>query len=123
MPVGDDTYATRRHLPHLEKAGRTYFITFSTRGRVILPPAARDIALQCCVHDHELTNWLHCAVIMPDHVHMIFTPFDEWPLRKIMKRVKGVSSYNINTRLGRRGTVWEEESFDRILRSDEDIRK
>ncbi len=29
----------------------------------------------------------------------------------------------INEYLGRRGPLWEEESFDRILRSDEDVNR
>jgi len=120
MPIGDDTYATRRHLPHLEKAGKTYFTTFATRDRCTLPPSARDITLQCCVHDHELTYWLHCAVIMPDHVHMIFTPYG-LGLARIMKRIKGVSANLINKQGGSRGSVWQDESFDRIVRNDEDI--
>src|SRR5213593_1005952 len=121
MPVGHDTYATRRHLLHLEKSGKTYFVTFCAFERRILPPIARDIVLRCCVHDHKVTYWLYCAVVMPDHVHMIFTPLDEWPLWKIMKRVKGVSAHMINTQRGRDGAIWEEESFDRILRNDEDV--
>ena len=81
----DGTLATRRHLPHLEKQDRTYFVTFSTVRRLVLPPKARDRVLACCVHDHKVTYWLEAAVVMPDHVHMIFTPYEEYlcenPLR------------------------------------------
>jgi len=45
MPVSNDTFAHRRHLPHLEKSGKSHFITFATIHREVLPPIARDIAL------------------------------------------------------------------------------
>jgi len=123
MPVGNDTFASSRHLPHLEKAEKTYFVTFTTREREILVPAARDIALACCVHDHEVIYWLECALVMPDHVHMIFTPYEGRTLSFIMNRVKGASSHLINKATGRRGHLWQDESFDRIVRAHEDLRK
>ena len=123
MPVGDDTFSFRRHLPHLEKQGKTYFSTFSTHCREILPPIARSIALQCCVHDHMLRYWLHCAVVMPDHTHMIFTPNNGETLSRIMNGVKGSSSHFINAAVGRKSHQWIDESFDRIIRAGENLRK
>jgi len=60
---------------------------------------------------------------MPDHVHILITPYAEWTLDRIMRRIKGVSSRQINLVLNRRGPLWQDESFDRILRSTEDVRK
>jgi REP element-mobilizing transposase RayT len=89
----------------------------------VLPGDARTIALDCCVHDHRVTYWLQTAIVMPDHVHMLFAPYGEWSIARIMRRVKGVSARLINKLLSRRGPLWQDESFDRILRSDEDVRK
>ena len=87
----------RRDLPHIQKGSRPHFLTFVTHQRRILPEWARDIVLQCCLHDHEKRHLLHVAVVMPDHVHLIFTPLivgsekDEvWALRDIMKGIKGI---------------------------------
>ena len=121
--IGSDTYATRRHLPHLEKPDRTYFVTFATRRRFILPEAARDVVLECCVHDHEKTCFLHVAMVMPDHVHMILTPLERWRLPQILRRLKGISARYANLVMERRGPLWQDESFDRMLRSDEDLRE
>jgi putative transposase len=60
---------------------------------------------------------------MPDHVHMIFTPYEGWSLSEILKRVKGNSSRLINLAIGRRGPLWQDESFDRIVRESEDLQK
>ena len=60
---------------------------------------------------------------MPDHVHLLFTPLkkneDEcFPLKEIMKGIKGTSAHGVNKLLDRRGTLWEPESFDRIVRTE-----
>jgi REP element-mobilizing transposase RayT len=121
VPIGDDTYAWRRCLPHLTNAGKTYFITFCTVGRLELPKNARDIALASCAYGHESQYWLHCAVVMPDHVHLLLTPFPEAMLGTILNGIKGTSSHRINVLLNRRGKLWQRESFDHILRSSEKL--
>ena len=42
-------------------------------------------------------------------------------LAEIMDALKGASAHMINRRLGRKGKVWQEESFDRVLRSSESL--
>ena len=64
---------------------------------------------------------------MPDHVHLMLTPLTDEKRRlivslvEIMKAIKGASAHHINRRLGRHGTVWQEESFDHVLRSSENL--
>ncbi|PYQ62415.1 MAG: hypothetical protein DMF58_01895 [Acidobacteria bacterium] len=76
MRIGSDTIAYRRNLPHLAKTGKSYFVTFRTDYRFHLPEYARDLVLKSCLHDHKTLHWLHAAVVMPDHVHLVLTPFD-----------------------------------------------
>ena len=113
----------RRNLPHIQALIGTYFVTFKA-GRVFLPPAARSIALRHCLFENDKRIELHAVVIMPSHVHMLFTPMENdlaesYSLAEIMKGVKGTSAYNINKLLGRRGQLWQDESFDRIMRAGE----
>jgi len=66
------------------------------------------------------------VVIMPDHVHMIFTPLKDahgnpHSLAEIMNGIKGASAHSLNKALSRKGRVWQSESFDHVLRSDEKI--
>jgi REP element-mobilizing transposase RayT len=62
---------------------------------------------------------------MPDHAHVILTPLvDEYgpfPIPQIMHAVKSESAHRINKALVRRGRVWQDESFDHVLRSDESL--
>jgi REP element-mobilizing transposase RayT len=117
----------RRQLPHLQVDEKPHFVTFSTDHRWILPDRARSIVLECCLHDNQKQYDLKAAVVMPDHVHLIFTPlidFDEmevWSLAKIMNSIKGASAHRINKALGRRGRVWQPESFDHVLRCSENL--
>jgi len=117
----------RRNLPHMQRDATPHFITFNTKSRRILPDWAREIVLGCCLHDHENRYRLRAAVIMPDHVHLILTPLIDKPRRvvvslvEIMKAIKGASSHEINRRMGTHIRIWQEESFDRIVRSSESL--
>ena len=102
-----------------------HFITFCTKFRQVLPDWARDIVLQCCVHDHESRYRLRVAMVMPDHVHVILTPLTDetrrtiFSLVEIMKAIKGASAHAITRKAGNHATVWQEESFVRVVRSFE----
>jgi hypothetical protein len=61
-------------------------------------------------------------------VHLLLTPLrDEqggyFGLAEIMQSIKSVSSHRINALTGRSGRVWQAESFDHLLRSDESTRE
>ncbi len=75
-------------------------------------------------HRHAWT--VHAVSVMPDHVHILATPLEgapgEWySLPQILGRVKGRASYEINRLRGRKGTLWLEESYDRIIRGSRDF--
>jgi REP element-mobilizing transposase RayT len=117
----------RRQLPHLQYDYRQHFVTFCTHQRWILPASVRLIVLGCCLHDNGMKHDLRAAVVMPDHVHMIFTPLinhsamEIYSLAEIMDAVKGASAHKINKTLARKGRVWQAESFDHVLRSSESL--
>ncbi len=117
----------RRKLPHLQRDDKRHFVTFCTFQRWVLPEQVRSIVLGCCLHDNDLKHFLHAAVIMPDHVHLIFTPLvntkksEIYCLAEIMGGIKGASAQLINLALNRQGRVWQTESFDRVLRSSESL--
>jgi REP-associated tyrosine transposase len=116
----------RRRLPHLEKEGATYFVTFSTLDRRTLSGEARGIILGRCCYEHERRAIVHTAVVMPDHVHLLMSPLDDdmgevYSLKTILRGIKGASARLINKSLGRKGSLWQHESFDHLLRGDESI--
>ena len=115
--------AYRRKLPHLQNGTRMIFISMSTKLRWLLPPAARDIVLSHIVRQHKTRMNLAAAVVMPDHAHLLFSPLEqersEFTLPKIMHAIRGPSAHDVNRLLRRRGAVWEDEFFDRLLRDGE----
>ena len=118
----------RRKLPHLQVEDRPLFVTFVTYQRWVLPNLIRRLVLEHCLHAHGKKVQVHGVVVMPDHVHLIFTPLKDdqgnlFGLAEIMNGIKGASAHSINKTLQRKGRVWQKESFDHVLRSDEKIRE
>jgi REP element-mobilizing transposase RayT len=116
----------RRNLPHLQADTKTIFLTFCTHNHLILPESLRTQVLNHCLHDHGTKIHVHGVVVMPDHVHMVFTPLCDasgcpYTLAEISNGIKGASSHTINHALHRKGPVWQDESFDHMLRRDEAI--
>src|SRR5690349_15879082 len=117
----------RRKLPHLQRDAKPHFITFVTYQRSILAEWARDVVLQCCLHDHGSRYVLHVAVVMPDHVRIILTPLldtDRTAVHSspaILSAIKGSAAHAINEKMNVRRPVWQEESFDHVLRSAESL--
>ena len=124
--ISEDLLVRRHHLPHWQAGGRTYFVTFrSARG--VLPDKALSQVTENIRYDHRRRYQLELAVVMPDHVHLLFTPLLKSPnvwhdLAEIMKGIKGVSARRINQLLETKGTVWQDESFDRIMRDETEFR-
>jgi REP element-mobilizing transposase RayT len=121
-------YDYRRNLPHIERSGRAHFVTFDTHKRWQLPPLARDLVLKHCLHDNGRKMQLYIVVIMPDHVHMIFMPLESethetFSFQEIVGAIKSVSAHSVNKALKRSGAVWQDESFDHVVRHGENLEK
>ena len=64
---------------------------------------------------------LYAYVIMPNHVHAVVRPLLEKPLERILQSWKGYTGREINLQFRRSGTLWQEESFDRIIRDEDHL--
>ena len=60
--------------------------------------------------------WLGHFVIMPNHVHVAVCPLGEHDLFSILHSWKSFTAKEINFVLQREGKVWQDESFDCIVR-------
>ncbi len=67
-------------------------------------------------HFQDKRYLLSCACVMPNHVHVILRPFSKFSLESILQSWKRHTARQINKLLSRGGTLWQEESFDRIVR-------
>ena len=114
-------HASRRNLPHLETTGRSYFVTFKTKG-IVLSPKGRDQVLKACQFWHGKKMTLHAVVVMPDHVHLLMTPFGTESggtvaLGEIIHSIKSYSANEVNKLENRTGPIWLDERWDRIMRN------
>jgi REP element-mobilizing transposase RayT len=68
---------------------------------------------------YRLSSW----VVMPNHVHLLLTRFEEETLADIMQVFKSVTSHKANKALRRSGQFWMPEYFDRYIRNAKHYRK
>jgi len=67
----------------------------------------------------DLLAW----VVMPNHVHAVLRPLPDFTLSEILKSWKGFSAREANRVLGRSGDFWQGESYDHLIRDDEDLHR
>jgi putative transposase len=61
---------------------------------------------------------LLCWVVMPNHVHLLMETSDAHPLPKVVQSWKSFTAKQANAILGRTGTFWDRDYFDRFIRDD-----
>jgi REP element-mobilizing transposase RayT len=54
--------------------------------------------------------------IMPNHVHLLLSDLNKH-LSDILRTMKGFSAWELNKRLGTKGVFWQDESYDHMIRS------
>jgi hypothetical protein len=116
----------RRNLPHIQRGDAAHFISFDTYKRWALPYKARDIVMRALLHFDGAKIQAHAAVVMPEHAHLICTflvadngtPFS---MAEVMHSIKSFTAHEINKHLHRTGSVWQDESFDHVIRREEGI--
>jgi type II secretion system protein J len=59
--------------------------------------------------------------IMPNHVHVVVRPKGGYDLSGILHSWKSFTANRINQALARTGTVWQAESYDHLIRDEEDL--
>jgi putative transposase len=114
----------RRNLPHWRLSGSTYFVTFRLKKGAMFEDE-RKIVLDAIRHFHRIRYWVTAAVVMPDHAHLILKSLAgesgyNFSLSKILQGIKGFSARAINQFRSTKGALWQDESFDRIVRDHDE---
>ena len=60
-------------------------------------------------------------VVMPNHLHVLVTPAPDHALSDIVRSWKTFTARQINGLLGRAGAFWQAETYDHIVRSEEQL--
>jgi putative DNA methylase len=62
---------------------------------------------------------MHSFVVMPNHVHVLVTP--HVPSTQWLGPLNGFTAHEANRILARSGPFWQDESYDHLVRSDEEF--
>jgi REP element-mobilizing transposase RayT len=79
-------------------------------------PRIAKIVADTIRHFHGQRYQLQAWCVMPNHVHVIFSPLGEHTLETILHAWKSYSALEANKLLGRTGHFWQREYFDHIVR-------
>jgi REP element-mobilizing transposase RayT len=115
---------TRRMLPHWQQPGSVYFLTWRCKEGEALSPEERTITLEALKYWDDRKWTLFAAVIMPDHVHALAQPLalpeseGVYDLADTIHSVKSFSVHQIIRLRGRKGPIWQDERYDRIVRDE-----
>ena len=114
----------RRHLPHWDEPGATYFLTLCVKRGVtadLTRPELAELVVSALRFPDGSRYWLYDYTVMPEHVHLILKPIAREgrtePMCEIMGSVKRGSARRINALLRRRGAFWQDETYNRIIRT------
>lgn len=84
------------------------------------PDCSSIVATAITFFDHQryhLDEW----VIMPNHVHILLHTIAPWDLPTILHSWKSYSSHQINKHLQTTGSIWQDETYDHLIRSQEEL--
>lgn len=89
---------------------------------VLKQEAARSIMVEALHHFDGARYRLGSYAIAGNHVHVLVLPLGDLSLSGILHSWKSFTSNAINQRIGRRGSLWQDESYDRLVRDADELR-
>lgn len=109
----------RRRMPHRRLIGAVYFVTWRLRAtQDELSPPERDLVVSTLKHFNCQRYDLTAYVVMPDHVHVLAKPCDQYLLQDLVHSWKSFTAHKLQRQYGRQGRIWQEDYFDRIMRDE-----
>ena len=90
---------------------------------VLRNPQLSGIVSKSLLHFNSKRYVLESFVIMPNHVHVLFTAIEPFKLEQIVKSWKGFTALKINKSLKKSGIFWQEDYWDRMVRNDRHLQK
>lgn len=112
---------------HYFERWETYLNRADFGPRWLSQPEIADVVKEAFHYRDGKVFDLHAYCIMPNHVHVVFEPSsksdchsDLLPLNKIMQSLKRHTARQANLILGREDAFWQDESYDRVIRNNEE---
>jgi len=89
--------------------------------RALAKPEIRGVVRDCLMRFNNERLVVQAAVIMPTHVHALLQPLGQYAVAALLRGIKGASARQANQLLGASGAFWHDESYDHIVRSNEQL--
>ena len=86
-------------------------------------PELAEIVVGALHHFRGERYQLYSWCVMPNHVHVIFKPFEQFELNSVVHSWKRFSSRQINIAMGRTGELWQREYYDRLIRDEDELER
>jgi len=101
----------------------SYFVSTQTKDRMPFFRHDRWARLMLDVLRHyDGTGYqLHAYVVMPDHLHLLITPFES--VEKSVQLFKGGFSFQAKRELDWKGEIWQPGFTDHHIRDEEDWKR
>lgn len=119
-------WLARNPPPHTPEQAREHDDQFTARIEAWLDQGAgscalREVTIRECVsatlmHCDGVRYDHHAWVVMPNHVHVLFSPRDEHTIESLVRSWKGISARAANRHSGRTGEFWMRDYYDRLVR-------
>lgn len=116
--------ASRRLFGRWDKA----LDTSATGIKHLANPKVAKLVVESLHHRDGRVYELIAYCIMPNHIHVVFTPLKEskskyYALSKIMHSLKRHTAREANLILGRTGTFWQHENYDHFARDNAELER
>jgi type I restriction enzyme R subunit len=85
---------------------------------VLKDTAINEIMEKSILHFHGERYKIIAYAIMPNHVHVLFHPLAGWDVSSLIQGWKSFSAHAVNKALARKGPLWQQESWDRLIRNE-----
>ncbi len=85
---------------------------------ILRQPEIRQIVADALLFFEGQRSSMHGFVIMPNHVHLAARALNDNQIEDVLKSWKGYTARVINESLKRKGQLWQEDSWNRIIRDD-----
>ena len=108
---------TRREYDEIFNARREHWLDQGFGECLMKDSVCRSIVESSLRHFDGDRYQLYGYVVMPNHVHVCFMPLGGRTVAEVVQLWKSYSAKAVNRNLGRSGTVWQKEYFDRYIRN------
>jgi len=124
-----------RNQAHKQRRNTAYFTKFDTLldGASSGPHWLADKRVAALVaeaiHFRDKTQYdLYAFTVMPNHVHMVFATVRRadcptYTVTQILQKLKWNTALKANRILNRSGAFWQDESYDHVIRTDEELER